>query len=126
MAYTDNDDYMNGGTTLPDYQNFRNVLFEQWEILHNNYVEYERSPKSLRKAFKNAFIKSYKKFYGQINDKSKLSHLTKAQRKTLRYCYDNPNIISIVIAKEISDITRTLMQEYGVFNLESNDYDEAW
>ena len=72
-----NDDIDNtvGGSTLPDYQNFRNVLFYQWQEVNNATVNLRiaKNPKP----YLREFVRCYIRFYGQINDKSKLGNLTK-------------------------------------------------
>ena len=44
----DNFNSFNSGTTLPDYINFRNILFQQWQELNNSSVEVRTTRTNLR------------------------------------------------------------------------------
>jgi hypothetical protein len=120
------EDYIAGGTTLPDYQNFRNVLFQQWEQLNLAVVEFRVCSPETYRPNQMSVAKRYLSFFSQINDKSKLGHLTKEERIYLIRYYNNPELINIREAKILLDITRKLMSEYGVFDLESNSNDSIW
>ena len=112
--------------TLPDYQNFRNVLFQQWQELNNSTVEYRCCAKIEKRVFKRQFIKCFLKFYGQIQHENKLNHLQPKQRKFLSHFNKNPNLIDSHKAMLVNKITRELMESYGVFDIGSGGDDELW
>lgn len=120
------EEYIAGGTTLPDYQNFRNVLFQQWEQLNLAVVEFRVCSPTTFRPNQIMVAKRYLSFFSQINDTSKLGHLNTEERKYLIRYYNNPEMINIQTAKKLLDITRKLMSEYGVFDLESNSNDSIW
>lgn len=119
-------DYNNSGTTLPDYQNFRNIIFQQWEEMHNACVNYRTCKPGNERIQKRVFVDCYLRYFGQIKDTSKLGHLTPAQRKYLLHFNDHPNVINKLISKKITEITRELMVNYGIFNMEGGDDGELW
>ena len=127
MAYGyKEEEYMGGGTTLPDYQNFRNLLFQQWEELNNSVVEFRTCSKTKYKIYKQEVIRTYIRFFSQINDKNKLGLLSNEERAYLKKYYNSPTLINLSISKTLLDITRKLMTEYGVFDLEGGGDDEIW
>ena len=122
----ESDEYTKAGTTLPDYVNFRNLLFQLFEEMTKASVEWRLSNKKEYKVWKKLFRHKFLLYYIQIKDKSKLAHLEKEERAYLKYYYINDKDITIQKSIKIIDITRKLMTEYGIFNLESNGDDELW
>lgn len=120
------EEYKDGGTTLPDYQNYRNLLFQQWEELNNAVVEFRTCNKTKYKTYQKEVIRTYLRFFSQINDKNKLGLLNDNERSFLKKYYDNETKINIYVSKILLDITRKLMTEYGVFDLEGSNSDEIW
>lgn len=115
--------YKAGGTTLPDYQNYRNIIFWQWEEFNNAVVEYRICVKGEYKIFKKEVKRTFLKFFAQINDESKLGHLEKTEIKKLKKLYDNPNLLTINNSVSALNITRKLMHKYGIFNMEDRSHD---
>lgn len=120
----DDDEYFNSaGKTLPDYQNFRNLLFTTFEEMAYTNVEWRTCKHSEYLIYKKRFINTFLKFYIQIKDKSKLSHLKSNERLYLKYYYLHTDKITINKSSKIVELSRKLMTEYGVFNLEMGDED---
>lgn len=123
----DDDEFFNSsGKTLPDYQNFRNLLFTTFEEMAYTNVEWRTCKQTEYEIYKKRFINTFLKFYIQIKDKSKLSHLDKKERTYLKYYYIHTNKLTVKKSINIVDISRKLMTEYGVFNLEDSGSDELW
>ena len=119
------EDYNTGTGTLPDYYNFRNLLFTLWQELNNATVEYRVCNLSELKTIRKVWIKSYLRFFAQINDKQKLEFIEKDKRIFLQKLYNNFSMVSRTTAHTANNICRELMTNYGVFNIEG-DEDEAW
>jgi hypothetical protein len=120
------DEVDSSNKTLPDYQNFRNTLFLQWQELNNSCIEYWCCLPAERFVFKRQFTICFLKFYGQIQQGNKLNHLTIEQRKYLKFLYDYQEKINQVAASKINKITRELMESFGVFDIGMGGDDELW
>lgn len=123
MAYKE-EEYTEGGKSLPDYQNVRNVIFHNWEELNNAVILFRMCNNEEYIPHLREVARCYLRFFAQVNDKTKLGTLETKERHILQYFNIYPEKITRKYAKEIQDITRKLMTQYGIFNLEGgSDYD---
>src|SRR6056297_3092427 len=112
--------------TLPAYQNFSNVLFTYWQELNNATVEYRCCNVTEISVYKKTWIRIYLKYYGEIEHKDLLGHLTPAEVEFLENYHLKPQLITRKSANRIKSITRKLMKEFGVFDIGSGGDGEIW
>lgn len=122
-----NEKYDEAGTINPDFLNFSNILFTKWEELNNSTVNLRLCKNGEFRIYQREFIRCFLSFFGQINDTKKLSHFSHDERTYLLRYYNKPTLISVAASKKINELTRKLMTDYGIFDLEkfSGD-DEMW
>lgn len=121
------EEYMAMGNINPDFQNYSNVLFVQWQELNNATTELVTCKRTEELIYLNTFKKCFVRFFGQINDTSKLGHLSEEKRRYVIYYYKNlSRIKDKYVARKINEILRQLLSDYGLFNLESYGNDEIW
>lgn len=120
---TDMDIDFGNKTTLPDYQNVRNIILWQFQEFNESVVNLRISKNVEYRSYQRTVIKNYMRFFTQVNDTDKLSNITKKKREYLTKYYNTPILINKSISKNLLDISRELMAKYGIFNLEKSTED---
>jgi hypothetical protein len=76
--------------------------------------------------YKKTWIRIYLKFYGEIEHKDLLGHLTSTEIRFLKKYHKKPELITRKSAIRINSITRKLMQEFGILNIGMGGDGEVW
>lgn len=114
-------EYIEKDNINPDWQNYSNTLFVQWEEMNNAFTNYENCERSEEKTYLKMFNLTFVRFFGQINDKYTLGHFTKKEKEYIIYFYKHINLINKISARKINETCRKLLTEYGLFKMNNNN-----
>jgi len=123
FGFDDGDDFKSlfkkrNAKTLPDYQNFRNVLFQCSQQLNRAVINYKFNK---RKAYWSQAVQDYMNVYYQLREKNRLQHLTPKQRSYLKYFYNHTEKINLKVLMKLNLLVLKIMNTYGVYDISKQD-----